>query len=148
MTVSTLLTAVEEVCIVLSDLSRVLGTDLVDSFLKVALSCDLGLLGGVQGTSLGGGTALVGRSKTLSIGRNTILGRLGLTSSTSLARLQVVGVFRCDGAGVLLHLAEDILGGTFEVLKGMLAFAEHIHRRLNEPESCQPRSASERTESP
>lgn len=114
--VSALLAAVEEVGIVLSDLRGVLGADLVDGLLEVALLGKVGLLGRVEGTSLGCGTLFVGSGETLSISRDTVLGRLGLASGASLTRLEVVGVVGSDGARVLLHLAEDILSSVLEVL--------------------------------
>lgn len=116
-TVSALLAAVKEVGIVLGDLRGVFGADLVDGLLKVALLGKVGLLGRVEGASLGCGALLVGGGETLSIGGDTVLGRLGLTSGASFTRLEVVGVIGGDGAGVLLHLAEDILSSVLEVLR-------------------------------
>ena len=118
-TMSALLTAVQEIGIVLSNLRRILRRDLVDGLLEVALLCKLRLLSRAQRSSLGVGriTALVGSSKTLSISRNAVLGRLGLAGRASLARLEVIGVCGGDGSRILLHLAEDILRGAFKVLQ-------------------------------
>lgn len=115
-TVGALLAAVKEVGIVLGDLRRVLGADLVDGLLEVALLGKVGLLGRAQGASLGCGSLLVGSSETLSIGGDTVLGRLGLTGGAGFTRLEVIGVVGGDGARVLLHLAEDILSSILKVL--------------------------------
>jgi hypothetical protein len=122
MTVSALLTAVKEIGIILSNLRRIFGANLIDSFLKISLLCEIRLLGRVQRASLaslGCGATLIGSSETLSFGGNTVLGRLGLASRASLARLEIVGIISGDGLGILLHLAEDILCGAFKVLQGI-----------------------------
>lgn len=114
--VGSLLAAVEKVGIILGDLSRILGSDLVDGGLEVALLGKVRLLLGAQGARLGCGTLLVGRSKTLSISRDAVLGGLGLTSRAGFTRFEVVGIFGCDRAGILLHLAQNVLSSTLEVL--------------------------------
>lgn len=123
-TVGSLLTAVEEVGIILGDRGRVvghLGSDLVDGALKVALLGKVRLLFGAQWASLGGGAALVGGCEALSIGRDAVLGWLGLTNGASLGRLQVVGIFGRDGAGIRLHLADHILSRALKVLQRLVS---------------------------
>ncbi|KAH0294714.1 hypothetical protein KCU62_g78, partial [Aureobasidium sp. EXF-3399] len=74
--------------IVLSDLRGVLGGDVVDGLLEVALLCKVRLLSRAQRSSLGCSTLLIGSSKTLSIRRNAVLGRLSLAGGAGLARLE------------------------------------------------------------
>lgn len=76
----------------------------------------MGLLGRIQRAGLGCSALLVSSGETLSVGGDTVLGRLGLTGGAGFTRLEVVGVVGGDGAGVLLHLAEDILSSALEVL--------------------------------
>jgi hypothetical protein len=71
-------------------------------------------------TSLGCGTTLIGSSETLRFSGNTVLGRLGLASCASLARLEVVGIVGGDGLRILLHLADNVLCGAFKVLQELL----------------------------
>jgi hypothetical protein len=123
-TVSALLSAVKEIGIILGNLRRILGANLIDSLLKVALLCEMRLIGWVQRASLaslGCSAALVGSSETLSFSGNAILGGLGLAGCASLARLEVIGIIGGDGLGILLHLAEDILCGVFKVLQGLFS---------------------------